>query len=153
MYRLMWNSSSELAMPANSAITLVMLAEHEQGHHEKRQAQAELFADEVGEALARDGAHARAHFLRDDENQGDGQEGPEREIAVFRASGRVGVDTAGIVVDHGGDKTRPKDREEDQQVIAEAAQEFPHPSLCLNTDMMSSAVMTPASLAFFVHHG
>ena len=95
----------------------------------ERHAQAELFADQVGEPLARDRAHARAHLLRDDENQGDGQQRPQGKIAEARAGGRIGEDAARIVIDVGGDKPRPQDREEDQQVIAEAPQEFQHPSL------------------------
>ena len=105
------------------------VGQHQQGHHEERHAQAELFADQVGEALARDRAHARAHLLRDDEDQGDGQQRPQGKIAKAGAGRRIGKDAARIVIDVGGDEPRPEDREENQHVIAEAAEKFSHPSL------------------------
>ena len=125
--------------------------DHQQRHHEERRAQAELLADQVGEALARDRAHARAHLLRHDQQQRDRQQRPQRQVAVVRARLRVGEDAAGVVVDDGGDEARPDDGEEDCDVVAEAASASAH--LCLRTEMMSSAVITPVKLAVFVHHG
>jgi hypothetical protein len=77
-------------------------------HHQKGDAQAELFADEVAEAFAGDHAHAGAHLLHDDQGQGDGNHGPEQRVAVLRAGLRVGEDAAGVVVDVGGDEAGPR---------------------------------------------
>ena len=95
-------------MPANSAITLVKFVEHQRDHHEERGAQAELLADQIGKAFAGDRAHARAHLLRDDQQQRDGDQRPERQVAVLGAGLRIGEDAAGIVIDVGGDESRAR---------------------------------------------
>ena len=91
------------------------VGQHQQRHHQERDAQPELLADQVGEPLARDRAHARAHLLRDDQEHGDGQQRPQRQVAELRAGRGIGKDAAGIVIDDGGDEPRPDDREEDQR--------------------------------------
>ena len=120
---------------------------------QERDAQAELFADEVGEPLAGDGAHAGAHFLGDDEHHGDGQQGPQRQVAEARAGRGIGEDAAGIVIDDGGDEARADDGEEDSQVIAEPAEEFPHPSLLPQHGDDVVGGDHAGQLAVFVHHG
>ena len=54
-------------------------------HDEKGGAEAELFADQIGEAFAGDHAHARAHFHGDVEGDGHGDQGPEQGVAVGAA--------------------------------------------------------------------
>src|ERR1035441_924661 len=105
------------------------VSQHQDAHQQEGDAQAELFADEVGEALAGDGAHAGTHLLDDDERHGNGHQSPQGQIAVAGAGGGIGVDAAGIVIDDGGDEAGPNDGEEDRQVVAEALDEFPHSSL------------------------
>src|ERR1035441_7728152 len=105
------------------------VSQHQDTHQQEGDAQAELFADEVGEALAGDGAHAGTHLLDDDERHGNGHQSPQGQIAVAGAGGGIGVDAAGIVIDDGGDEAGPNDGEEDRQVVAEALDEFPHSSL------------------------
>src|ERR1039458_10384453 len=105
------------------------IGQHQHAHQQEGDAQAELFADEGGEALAGDGAHAGTHFLDDDERHRDGQPGPQRQIPIAGPGRLISVDAAGIVIDNGGDEARPDYREEDRQVIAEASDEFPHRSL------------------------
>ena len=55
--------------------------------------------------------------------------GAKRQVAVLGSGGGISEDAAGIVIDVGGDEPRPDDGEEDGDMIAEPAQEFPHPSL------------------------
>ncbi len=84
----------------------VGVIDHHQQHHEHEgDAQAELFADKVAEALARDHAHASAHLLHHDERDGDGNHGPQQGVAVLRAGLRVGEDAAGVVIDIGGNES------------------------------------------------
>ena len=54
-------------------------------HHEESGAEAEFFADQVGEAFAGDDAHARAHFFADVERDGHGDQRPEQGVAELRA--------------------------------------------------------------------
>ena len=91
------------------------VGEDEQDHGEEGDAEAELFADEVAEAFAGDGAHAGAHLLHDDEGDGDGDHGPEEGVAELRAGLGVGEDAAGVVVDVGGDEAGAKDREKGEE--------------------------------------
>ncbi len=72
-------------------------------HYEEGGAEAEFFADQVGEAFAGDDAHAGAHFFGDVESDGHGDERPEEGVAEVRAYGGVGGDAAGVVVHVGGD--------------------------------------------------
>ncbi len=71
----------------------------------------EPLADEIGEALAGDHAHARGHLLHQDQRQGDGDQRPEERIAEVGARLRVGGDAAGVVVHVGGDDSRSHHRE------------------------------------------
>ena len=97
------------------------VGEAEDDHGEEGHAQTEFFADEIGEAFARDGAHARGHFLHHDQSDGGGDEGPEERVAVFRAGLRIGKDAAGIVIDVGGDEAGADDGEEREQPVAHHA--------------------------------
>ena len=54
-------------------------------HDEEGGAEAEFFADQVGEAFAGDHAHARAHFFGDVEGDGHGDQGPEQGVAELCA--------------------------------------------------------------------
>ncbi len=94
------------------------VGESEDDHGEEGHAQAELFADEIGEAFAGDGAHARGHFLHHDQRDGGGDQGPEQRVAVLRAGLRVGEDAAGIVIDVGGDEAGADDGEEREHPVA-----------------------------------
>ncbi len=87
----------------------------EQDHDDEGHAEAELFADEVAEALAGDDAHAGAHLLHDDEREGDGDHRPEERVAELGAGLGVGEDAAGVVVDVGGDEARAEDGKEEDQ--------------------------------------
>ena len=82
------------------------------GHGEERHAQAELFADQIGEAFAGDRAHARGHFLHHDQRDGGRDQRPQQRVAELRARLRVGEDAAGVVIDVGGDESRPQDGKE-----------------------------------------
>ena len=84
----------------------VGVIDHHQQHHEHEgDAQAELLADEVAEALARDHPHAAAHLLHHDERDGDGNHGPQQGVTVLCAGLRVGEDAAGVVIDIGGNES------------------------------------------------
>ena len=101
-------------MPINSVTTLPKLVIRIPEHHEKRDAQAEFFADQIAQALAGDGAHAGAHLLHHDQRQRDRDHGPQQKISELRAGLRIGQDAAGIVVDVRGDDPRPDYGEEQQ---------------------------------------
>jgi hypothetical protein len=83
-------------------------------HHQKRDAKAKLFADQVAKALAGDRAHAGAHLLHHDQGQRDGNHGPQQKKSVLRPGLRIGQDAAGVVVDVRGDDARPYHRQEQQ---------------------------------------
>ncbi len=85
----------------------------EKHHHQESDAEAELFTDEVAEALAGDDAHAGAHLLDDDEGEGDGDHHPQQLVAVLGAGLGVGEDAAGIVIDVGGDEAGTEHGEEE----------------------------------------
>ena len=95
---------------------------HQRDHHEEGGAQAEFFADQIGQAFAGDRAHARAHFLRDDQQERDGDQRPQRQVAVFGAGLRIGEDAAGIVIDVGGDESRADDGQKDRDLVAKPFQ-------------------------------
>ena len=97
---------------------VVEVDHHQQDHHDERHAQAELLADEVGEALAGDGAHARAHFLHHDQGDRDRYHGPQELVSVGGAGLRVGEDAARVVIDIGGDEAGAEDGEDDDQAHA-----------------------------------
>ena len=84
---------------------------HQEGgdHDEERGAEAELLADQVGEAFAGDHAHAGAHLLADVEGDGHGNERPEQRVAELCAGRGVHGDAAGVVVHVGGDDARTDD--------------------------------------------
>ena len=84
-------------------------------HHEKRNPQTVLFADEIAEALAGGRAHARRHLLHHDQRDGHGDHDPQQQVSELSSSGRVGVDTAGVIVHVRGDEPRTDDGQEHQQ--------------------------------------
>ena len=88
--------------------------QHQEDHDDHRDAQAEFLADQVAESLAGYRAHARAHFLDDDERQSDRNHGPEQRVTELRPGLGVGEDAVGIVVDIGGNETRTEHGEEEQ---------------------------------------
>ena len=87
---------------------------HQQDHQHKGEAQPELLADQVAEALARHHAHAGAHLLHHDQRDGDGNHGPQQRVAVLRACLRVGEDAAGVVIDVGGNESGAKHGQKQQ---------------------------------------
>ena len=91
--------------------------QHQQRHQDERGAQSELFANQVGKAFARHGAHPRAHFLRHDQQQGDRQQCPQRQISVLGARLRVREDAARVVIHNGRDEPGTDDGEEDRDVV------------------------------------
>ncbi len=95
---------------------------HQRDHQEKRGPQPEFFADQIGKTFARDRAHARAHLLGDDQQQRDGNQRPERQVAVFGAGLGIGKDAARVVIDVGGDESRADDREKNRDLIAKPFQ-------------------------------
>ena len=89
--------------------------DHDEQHHEDdREAQAELLADQVAQALAGDHAHAGAHLLHYDERKSDGNHGPEEGVAVLRAGLGVGEDAAGIVIHVGGNESGAKNGQKEK---------------------------------------
>jgi len=70
--------------------------------------QAELLADQVAQALAGDHAHAGAHLLHHNQRDGDGNDGPQKGVAVLRACLGVGEDAAGVVIDVGRNESGPR---------------------------------------------
>ena len=72
-------------------------------HQVEGQLDAEVLPDQVGQALARHGAHARRHLLHDDQRDRDRDQRPEQARAELRPRQRIGRDAAGVVVDVGGD--------------------------------------------------
>ena len=87
---------------------------HQQDHQDEGEAQAELLADQVAEALAGDHAHAGAHLLHHDQRNGDGNDGPQQRVAVLRAGLGVGEDAAGVVIDIGGNESGAEDGQKQQ---------------------------------------
>ena len=54
-------------------------------HQEERQPEAEFLANQIAQPLARDGAHARDHFLHHDQRDRDRNHGPEQRVAELGA--------------------------------------------------------------------
>ena len=50
--------------------------QHQQGHQQESDAQAEFLADQIGQPFAGHRAHAGAHFLGNDEDYGDREQRP-----------------------------------------------------------------------------
>ena len=94
-------------------------------HGEERHAQSKLFANQVRQALAGDGAHARGHLLHHDQRDGGGDQCPEQGIAEFGARLRIGKDAAGIVINVGGDEAWPEDRKKGDQPIFDRTETRP----------------------------
>ncbi len=79
---------------------------------------AEVLADEVGEAFARDDRHADAHLLDDDQGDEYGDHHPQQAVAVVRAGQRVGGDAARVVVHVGRDDARADHGKEEEDAVA-----------------------------------
>ena len=82
---------------------------------ERRPAHAVLLADQLGEALAGDGAHPRRHLLDDDQADGDHHHHPQQVVAVLRPDRRVGRDPARVVAGVGRDQARADEGEDEEE--------------------------------------
>src|SRR5262249_22940405 len=91
------------------------IARDQAKHEEERDAQAVFFADEFAQSLSGDHAHARGDLLRKGQQDGDRNHRPQQAISKLRSGGSVGVDAASVVIDVGGDESRPEDREQKEQ--------------------------------------
>ena len=67
---------------------------HQQQHQQERHAQAELFPDEVAQALAGDGSHAGTHFLHHQQSHRDRDHSPQEAIAELSSGIGVGENPA-----------------------------------------------------------
>src|SRR4029077_3739492 len=85
-------------------------------------AQAELFADQVGQSFARDRTHAGRHFLDDDQGDGGGNQRPEQRVAELCASVRIGENAARIVVNIRGNEAGTKYGKKSQQPVFQDAE-------------------------------
>ena len=110
-------------MPANSRDHVAEVDDDQADHHEKGDAESELLANQIAQALAGDGAHAGGDLLHHDQRHGDRDHGPQQHVSELGAGCGIGPDAAGIVVHVGGNKTRTDDGEEDQQPDFPAFQE------------------------------
>ena len=114
------NSSRLLATPANSRHDVAEVGDDEREHQEERDAEAELLANQVAQALAGDRAHPRRHLLHDHQRDRDRDHRPEQRVAELRAGQRIGADAAGVVVDVGGDEARADDGQNSSEAGAPA---------------------------------
>ena len=87
------------------------VGDQQHDHGEGRPVDAELFADQLGEAFAGDDAHARHLDLDDDQRHGDRPHHPEQAVAVLGADRGVGGDAASVVAGGAGDQARPEKRQ------------------------------------------
>ena len=78
------------------------VADEKRKHGEGGDANAEALADEGGEALACDGAHAAGRGLHDGEQHAHDGDDPQGAEAEVRAGRGIGGDAAGVVAGHGG---------------------------------------------------
>src|SRR5262249_22536766 len=78
-------------------------AEDEEQEAPERHLDAEIFTNQIGEALARNRAHAGAHLLHDDQHDGYRQKDPEQRVSELGAGLRVREDAADVVVGVGSD--------------------------------------------------
>jgi hypothetical protein len=108
----------------------------QQDHEDEGEAETELLADHVAEALAGDHAHAGAHFLYHDQGDGDGEHGPEQGVAELGASLGVSEDAAGVVIDVGGDESRTEHGEKQEYAGSPA---LPHAAWVLMGDSCASS--------------
>jgi len=88
------------------------VGEHEDNEDDRRDADAEILSNQVGEALSGDRAHTRAHLLRDDQRGRHRDEQPQHAVAELRSCDRIRGDPTDVVVGVGRDDPRPDDREE-----------------------------------------
>src|SRR6185312_16894648 len=68
-------------------------------------------------ALARDRAHARGHFLNDNQRNRGGNQRPKQCVPILRAGLRVSENAARIVVDIRRDEPWTDHREQSEQAI------------------------------------
>ena len=127
--------------------------QHQQRHDEKRHAQAELFANQVREALAGNRAHARAHLLSENQGDGDWRQRPEREIPETRPGLRIRDDAAGVVIDNRGNESRAEDPQEDRDPDAQRFEHRPFPSLVPQHGNNIVSGNHAHQTALFVYHG
>jgi hypothetical protein len=69
---------------------------------ERGRAHAQALADQVRQPFAGDDAEPRAHFLDEDQGEGDQHQHPQEGIAIVSARDRVGRDAARVVIYVGG---------------------------------------------------
>ena len=86
--------------------------------------QAEFFADQVAQAFAGHGAHARAHLLHYDQRDRGRNHRPQEQVAELRAGLRIRQDAVGIVVDVRGNKSRSYDGKDQQDLDLPASQKI-----------------------------
>ena len=102
---------SAAPMPTKSEMQMPMLAISTDAGREHRPADPVLLADQLGQALAGDGAHARGHLLHDDQRDRDQHHHPQQAVAVAGADRRVGGDAAGVVAGVRGDQAGAEEPE------------------------------------------
>ena len=96
--------------------------EEQRGHRDERQADAEVLADQTGQALAGDRAHAAGHLLHHDQRNRERNERPQYNIAELCAGRGVGRDAADVVPGRGRDEARSEHGEEHQRAAPPAAE-------------------------------
>ena len=92
-------------------------------HHEKRDAKAKFFPNQITQAFARDRAHAGGDFLHHDQSQRDRNHGPKQLVAELCPSLRVRDDAVCIIVHVRGNEPRTDNSEEQQDPDFPAFQE------------------------------
>ena len=100
--------------PTKSEMQMPRLATSTARRREHRPADPVLLADQLGEALAGDDAHARGQHLHDRQRDRDQHHRPQQVVAVLGADRGVGRDAAGVVAGVGGDQARAEQAEEDE---------------------------------------
>ena len=96
---------------------------HQQQHQDERDAQPELFADEVAKPLAGDHPHARAHLLHHDQRNGDGNHRPQERVSELCAGLGIGEDAPGVIIDIGGNESGAKNGQKEHYLDSPA---LPH---------------------------
>src|ERR1051326_7683191 len=86
-------------------------------HDERCPAHAETFADQIGETLASNRAHASAHLLDNAEADCDWNQEPEKGITEIRADRSKRCDATGVIPGVGGNHSRAKNGDEREQAL------------------------------------
>ena len=104
--------------PTKSEMQMPKLAISTASGGEGRPADAVVLADQLGQALAGDDAHAGGEHLHERQREGDQDHHPQQAVAVLGADLRVGGDAAGVVAGVGGDQPRAEQRQQDRDTAA-----------------------------------